>query len=84
MMAALVELALKDAIRVRIADPGDNISHQWFDGDNAAFGSFAAKIQLGRALGIYGPVMHGQLTVIKNVRNQFAHCAVPWTSLILR
>ena len=77
MMAAFVELGLKDAIRSRIADPGDTIAHQWFDGDTAPFGSFAAKIQLGRALGIYGPVMHGQLTTIKNVRNQFAHCAVP-------
>jgi hypothetical protein len=77
MASALLEQALKTAICCRITDHGDDVRKAWFEGDNAPFGTFAAKIQLGMALGIYGPVMHGQLIRIKNIRNQFAHCSVP-------
>jgi hypothetical protein len=77
MAAALVERALEDAIRSRLADPGDGIADSWFDGINAPFKSFAAKIVLGRALGIYGPGLETRLNHIKNVRNAFAHRSIP-------
>jgi hypothetical protein len=77
MAAALVENALELAIRSRIADPGEHISSAWFSGINAPFGTFGSKIQLGRALAIYGEHMQGRLATIKDVRNAFAHSSIP-------
>lgn len=77
MAAALVENALEVCIRARLADPGQDISNAWFQGLNAPFASFAAKIKLGRALAIYGPAMEKRLSTIKDVRNAFAHSAIP-------
>jgi hypothetical protein len=77
MAAALVEKALEEAIRSRLADPGDGIADSWFEGRNAPFRSFAAKIALGRALAIYGEEMEARLTRVKNVRNAFAHRMIP-------
>lgn len=77
MAAALVELALTDAIRARIADPGETMTAKWFEGPLAPFGKFADKIELGRALGIYGDHMHERLSMMKSVRNTFAHTVMP-------
>jgi hypothetical protein len=73
MAASLVERALTDAIRSRLADPGEEITRTWFEGVNAPFQTFSAKIVLGRALAIYGGEMETRLNLIRNVRNAFAH-----------
>jgi hypothetical protein len=77
MAAALVERALEDAIRSHLAAPEDGSQDTWFQGINAPFRTFAAKIALGRALAIYGEHMERRLNVIKNVRNAFAHRMIP-------
>lgn len=77
MAAALVEKALEDAIRSRLADPGEGVADSWFKGINAPFQSFSAKITLGRALAIYGEQLEGRLILIKNIRNAFAHRMIP-------
>lgn len=77
MGGALVELALQVAIQSRLADPDAKTVKAWFEGPNAPFGTFAAKIALGRALGIFGPHMEGRLRLIKDIRNAFAHCSTP-------
>jgi hypothetical protein len=41
--------------------------------------SFASRIRLGFALGIYGPKMRDDLDSIKNIRNLFAHFKGPAT-----
>jgi hypothetical protein len=73
MAASLVERALTDAIRARLADPGKEITRTWFEGLNAPFQTFSAKIVLGRALAIYGGVMEARLNLVRNIRNAFAH-----------
>ncbi len=77
MGSALLENALTKAIRSGAPVAEDKIIRGWFDGPNAPFGSFGAKIQLGRVLAIYGPQMTRRLTLIKGIRNAFAHSAVP-------
>lgn len=77
MGSAFIEQCLEVAIRSRIADPGKDIANSWFKGPNAPFSSFSSKIQLGRALAIYGPQMQDQLIAIKDIRNVFAHRALP-------
>jgi hypothetical protein len=77
MASAVTEHALESAISCRLVDHGDDVRKTWFEGDNAPFGTFSSKIQLGMALGIYGKKMLGQLIALKNIRNQFAHCSAP-------
>ncbi len=77
MAAGLVEQALYVAATSRMADPGPAIRNTWFEDANAPFATFAAKIKLGRALGIYGPKMDKTLCRIKDVRNVFAHRSTP-------
>jgi hypothetical protein len=77
MAAALVERALEDVIRTYLAAPEDGSADTWFQGINAPFRTFSAKIALGRALGIYGQHMEHRLGIIKNVRNAFAHRMIP-------
>lgn len=79
MAGAFVENALWVCICSRIVDPGEKIRKVWFEGPTAPFATFSAKITLGRALGIYGSGMEKRLTLIKNIRNQFAHSARPLT-----
>lgn len=44
---------------------------------NKADGSFSARIKVGRALGLYGPLLEKKLNRIREIRNQFAHALVP-------
>jgi hypothetical protein len=77
MAGALVEKALEDAIRSHLVTPEDGTADTWFSGINAPFRSFAAKIALGRALGMYGPLLETKLNQIRKVRNVFAHRMLP-------
>lgn len=77
MAASLVEQALFTAVFCRLADCGEAARNAWFHEANAPFGTFSAKIKLGRALGIYGPQMEKRLEKVKNVRNVFAHRTSP-------
>jgi len=77
MAAALVEKALEEVIRSYLGDPGGGVQDTWFKGALAPFRTFSAKIALGRGLAIYGEHMEARLTIIRNVRNAFAHRMIP-------
>ncbi len=79
MAGALVENALEDAAKMVLVDPGKTALTKWFQGPNAPFASFSAKITLGRALGIYDEEFEQRLILIKNIRNAFAHASIPLT-----
>lgn len=77
MAAAIAENALEDAIKVVLAKPSSDVVKAWFQGSNAPFGTFSAKIALGRALSMYDEKMEKRLVLIKNIRNAFAHASAP-------
>lgn len=77
MASALVEQALYMLVCSHLIDLGEDTRKGWFENPGAPFSTFAAKIKLGRALGIYKEQTEGSLNVIKNVRNVFAHRALP-------
>jgi hypothetical protein len=77
MASALVEQALFVTLSSHIADPGDGKQREWFFGQSAPFASFDAKIRLGRALAIYDQGMENRLTIIRKIRNVFAHRSLP-------
>jgi hypothetical protein len=71
--AALVEDYLSDAIKTRLHARGKartDVIKGLFD---RALGTFAAKIDLGFALGLYLEDAHKDLNTVRLVRNQFAH-----------
>lgn len=75
MASAMVEHGLTYAIVAAAGFPGDKVAKQWFEGPTAPFPTFATKIQMGRALSIYGDVMASRLALVKDIRNAFSHCA---------
>lgn len=77
MAAGYLEQALFTAITTRIVYPGPTDLNSWFESANAPFGTFAAKIKLGRALATYGPETEERLCRIKDIRNVFAHRSSP-------
>ena len=77
MGSALLEYALTRAIRWGAGNPPDDLIKNWFEGPTAPFGTFAAKIQLGRVLLIYGDEMASRLALIKDIRNAFSHSIIP-------
>lgn len=77
MAAAIAENALEDAIKAVLANPGRGVVNTWFNGQNAPFGTFSAKISLGRALSVYDDKIERRLVLIKNIRNAFAHASAP-------
>jgi hypothetical protein len=44
---------------------------------NAPLGSFSAKIHLAQALGLVIPKMGGDLTILRKLRNEYAHSILP-------
>lgn len=71
MGAALVENALRRAIKASLHDPGDE-SALFYD-QGAPFGTFHARIVAGKGLGLYGEEIAADLDRIRDIRNQFAH-----------
>ena len=51
----------------------DKASTELVDGGNAALGSFSSRIAACYALGLIGQVEHHDLTLIRKIRNDFAH-----------
>lgn len=74
----LVEAALEAAILSKFVplDPKEERG-DLFDGDkNGPLATFSARIRLGYAVGLYGPLTKEELECIKAVRNAFAHGAL--------
>ena len=73
-IAGILEQLLANAITTHFAGKNKATEHKnLFDGEGAISSDFGARIQLGYALGIYGPLMRSDLTTIRIVRNAFAH-----------
>jgi len=70
---AMVDDALGHALLTRLIPLGKTWIDRVFDSADAPLGTFSAKIRLGYALGLYGPVTCGDLDRVRWIRNQFAH-----------
>lgn len=71
---AHVENALYVLILSRLVPLSANDHNQLFDnGGNGVLANFSSKIQLGFALGLFGPKTREDLDNIRHIRNAFAH-----------
>lgn len=75
--AELVNAALMTALVCRFTEASEAEQKALFHGATSPLHSFSARILLGRAVGIYGPVTEKRLGNLKAVRNAFAHTIRP-------
>ena len=71
LAASLVEMQLTSAIMYRLAKH-DKITEKLFR-DGGAIGSFSTKIDLGHLLNLFTADAYADLSIMKNIRNDFAH-----------
>jgi hypothetical protein len=76
MGGAFVEERVRQAILHRLRPLSKTMRDRLFNGDRP-LSSFSAKIDLGFALGLYGPVTRADLDRVRRVRNIFAHSLAP-------
>lgn len=72
LQASMVENALEIALRKVLKQEVPGL----FDYDGP-MGTLANRIKVGYALGIFGATTRGDLNLIRELRNQFAHCRNP-------
>jgi hypothetical protein len=75
--AAWVDDTLAAALSTRFVKMGKTWTDRVFDGAGAPLGTFSAKIVIGYALGLFGPLTRTDLDTIRSIRNDFAHNAGP-------
>jgi len=79
LQAVQVELQLDRAIEsIMRSDLSATLKAKVFDFEGA-IGTFAAKIAIADAFGIFGPQTKHDLELIRMLRNGFAHCTRPMT-----
>lgn len=72
---ALLERHLSNALK-RIFHKDQKIFDEFFR-TTGVLGSFSAKIDMGRLVGLYSQAAHADLVRIKDIRNAFAHRVEP-------
>jgi hypothetical protein len=76
VLAAQLEDALRAAITSRLVPLNELEESEIFGSDGPLY-SFASKIRIGFALGVYGSMTRADLGRIRRIRNAFAHCRKP-------
>ncbi len=74
LLATNVENSLDYVLLKTLYGPTDKLFDQ-----NGPLSSFSNKIQMGRALGLYGEQTSSNLDTIRHIRNAFAHAQIPIT-----
>jgi DNA-binding MltR family transcriptional regulator len=73
---AMFEEVIEIAILARFVPKASNLNSDMYIGlfgTNGTLTTFSAKIKIAEALGIIGPITRGDLDVIREIRNAFAH-----------
>jgi DNA-binding MltR family transcriptional regulator len=74
--AIMVEHELDELLRCRLKHKDDN-TWAMLTADHGPLYSFSAKIAMGHALGIYDQATFNDLTIVRKIRNAFAHSKKP-------
>jgi hypothetical protein len=70
LAATMLESRIADVIKSTFKR-NDKLTERLFESEDSL--TFSARIGLGYALGFYGPKTHRDLTLIRKIRNLFAH-----------
>ena len=74
---SFVDAVLALALQCHLVQMSERRMADLFEGPTAPLGTFAARIGMGRALGVFGDQTHATLQSIKGIRNVFAHALRP-------
>jgi hypothetical protein len=74
---SLVDATLRLAVESKIHEGVRAEQEAMFEDARAPLGSFSSRISVAWALGIFGAQMRSRLTIIRHIRNTFAHALVP-------
>lgn len=69
--AALLDRQLRDLLLSHFVDKKE--SAELLDGGTAPLGTFSSRIKASYCLGLVTELEHGELQIIRKVRNEFAH-----------
>ena len=69
--AALLDKQLFDLLRSHFLDKKESV--ELLEGGSAPLGTFSARIKASYCLGLISDLEHGELQLIRKVRNEFAH-----------
>lgn len=72
--SAVVEHGLEYAILTQLHRKGPDARDKLFEGKAAILRDFSAKITLAHAMGILGDDSRSDISMIRHIRNTFAHC----------
>lgn len=75
--AAFIEFSLQQFLEAAWPPISNTTRNRLFEGRNAPLASFSAKIEMGLAIGLYGPVVRSDLDKVRLIRNRFAHSMRP-------
>lgn len=78
LLASTLENLLDEAIVHRLPQMTGDLHDRLFELEGPA-GSFSRKITLAQAIGMLGPVTYRNFTLIRHIRNAFAHAKIPIT-----
>ena len=72
--ASYVDDALQNLLLTKFVPLGTEEFTRLFDGSAGGIvGTFSAKVRIGYAMGLYGPITHAELLLLNDIRNAFAH-----------
>lgn len=71
--ATVLDQGLEVTLLSRFVEMDDGGERSLFSDDGAPLASFGAKIRMGHALGVYGVAARQDLTIVRQIRNTFAH-----------
>jgi hypothetical protein len=76
LLASTLENALDEALLYRLPNVKGSLRDKFYESEGPA-GGFSRKITLAAALDILGPVSYRNFTLIRHIRNSFAHAKIP-------
>ena len=71
--AGFVDRSLQLAMEAEWGITSNTVRDRLFAGSKGALSSFSAKIEVGFAMSLFGPKTRGDLNLVRQIRNKFAH-----------
>lgn len=78
VLGAALDAELEEQIQSRMVEL-EAAEIKGLFGEGSPLGSFAAKVKIGYAFGVFGPRTRSDLDLIRQIRNAFAHARRPIT-----
>lgn len=79
LLTAILDQAILSILSTQMRGATNEERKALFYGQNAILGSFSSKIKLSHAMGLLTKEQKDSLTIMREIRNAFAHASIPLT-----